>query len=221
LCEESTSNPTISNSNSSIMKEALKKGLRIPKHISLKNGLGGVYPLDINFSVDQLTTTGGVLTGLTNGSVLSSSPDYGSLQQLFDTVRCISCTIRYAPRSGGSAIVSSGTTTMVHVPYIICGDDDAVSQLSFVTLSQRDFADPRNKFTHTSKEWRHVVKFKPTLNFNGSNAVLSNLANWQDPGNMSHSTGGVLFATRTDTLNNAQILGTLLFSFHTEWSTRL
>jgi hypothetical protein len=195
--------------------------VRKPIGGKLEAGLGGVYPLDINFALDVQTSSGGVQALLVTGATIAGTSDFTSLASLFDVVRCKSVSIHYEPVAGGSSASSTGTSTLVHQPMMVVGDDDAVAAIAFAVLTQRDHRDPRNLYTNTSKSAKRTFLLKPTFNSTGSTSVLNNMACWQDTNAMSHATGGVMFSMRTDTRNVSAELGLMLFSFHTEWSTRL
>jgi len=206
----------------------LRDGLRSKaRHFvrSKKNSkTGDEYLLPVIATLDITTTSGGVYSVYTGGNIFTVASDWTALTSLFDLVRCRRVRIHYEPRAGNSSVSVSGSTTLIHQPMMMCGDDDAVVNLSFATLTNtRDLDDRRNRFCSTNSRATLNFSVKPSSNRAPTTPVASiaNMAVWQDTNAMPTAPGGALIAVRTDTVNNAVNLGVMHYVFEVEWSTRI
>lgn len=180
---------------------------------------GDVYHIPITIGFDFVTTSGGVGQYFLSGPNIAVASDWSALINLFDIVRCPAIRWQWEPR----AAFSQGISSIVHEPIMACGDDDAVTSITFATLIARDLMDKRNHFFNTQRAARGYFNLKKAFNTVATSPTASKptLPVWMDTSLMAIAGGGLLVSCRTDTANVSQVLGVMRVCYLLEWSTQL
>lgn len=159
------------------------------------------YRCRLSYFITIATSSSGVLNFTYNLSSIASSPEWGSIDALFDEFFIHSCRMHFMPYQGASGAFSTGNPN--GMPTIAGATNSYITAVGLIWVSlfnaggsyssaSQMLNNPTRKLTHSSRVsnyiWRNNVRFDPR----GPNAAV--LSNWQGwtPTNSVSSYGGTI-----------------------------